>query len=228
MGKVLTYGKPSTQIFNNSVNVTTYYDKEIETSSCFINNANETSDATITLNDTLYTILAWSVSILPDCKKVACNTAKVNTQTSVMVKKPSTLVPEWVWMPKYAKDTILLGHGPIFNNSLVEQKAKSNGRSDYFWISMGVNGTYDFVLEKNVSINPGINQISLLSAIVGLKNYGAMYDTIATGVSDVQLIARKGDVEIIKNLSSSKWVNKVGLHGEEKQLYSVESRHASR
>lgn len=83
-------------------------------SSCFFSNSNTTNDATFTYSGTEYTVPAWSVSILPDCKKEVYNTAKVmkmmikyvynlirfkhkylpmcfifqvNAQTSVMVKK---------------------------------------------------------------------------------------------------------------------------------------------
>lgn len=46
-------------------------------SSCFLSNTNETTDATVNFQGTKYTIPAWSVSILPDCKNEAYNTAKV-------------------------------------------------------------------------------------------------------------------------------------------------------
>lgn len=46
-------------------------------SSCFFGNSNTTNDATFTYGGTEYTVPAWSVSILPDCKKEVYNTAKV-------------------------------------------------------------------------------------------------------------------------------------------------------
>ncbi|KAL5705204.1 Beta-galactosidase 7 [Ranunculus cassubicifolius] len=270
MEEVLTYGDSSTQEFGNLVNVTTF--SHNGQSSCFISNGNETNDATITFNGVQYTIPAWSVSILPDCKKEVYNTAKVNTQTSVIVKRsnqaedePSSL--SWAWRPEYVKDRTLLGMGSIETDYLVEQKAGTNDTSDYLWYmtsvhlkkddpilsnsmtlqvnssghvlyayvngervgsQWGKNGTYGLLFESNVSLKPGTNQITLLSATVGLKNYGPQFDLAATGVKTVSLISKNGDEEIIKDLSTSKWTYKTGIHGEEKQLYRVESPYSSR
>lgn len=49
------------------------------TGSCaaFLANIGTKSDATVTFNGKSYRLPAWSVSILPDCKNVAFNTAKV-------------------------------------------------------------------------------------------------------------------------------------------------------
>jgi len=50
-----------------------------ESGSCaaFLANVDTKSDATVTFNGKSYNLPAWSVSILPDCKNVAFNTAKV-------------------------------------------------------------------------------------------------------------------------------------------------------
>lgn len=43
----------------------------------FLANLNVTSDATVNFSGNSYSLPAWSVSILPDCKNVAFNSAKV-------------------------------------------------------------------------------------------------------------------------------------------------------
>lgn len=43
----------------------------------FLANLDSTSDANVTFNGNSYNLPAWSVSILPDCKNVVYNTAKV-------------------------------------------------------------------------------------------------------------------------------------------------------
>ena len=43
----------------------------------FLANIDHTSDANVSFNGDTYFLPAWSVSILPDCKKVIFNTAKV-------------------------------------------------------------------------------------------------------------------------------------------------------
>lgn len=45
--------------------------------SAFLANVDTNSDATVTFNGKSYQLPAWSVSILPDCKNVVLNTAKV-------------------------------------------------------------------------------------------------------------------------------------------------------
>ncbi|XP_043690636.1 beta-galactosidase 15 [Telopea speciosissima] len=267
MEKVLTYGDVNTIVFGNSVNATVY--NTSETSSCFIGNANQTSDATITFQGTQYTIPAWSVSILPDCKKEVYNTAKVNVQTSIMVKKPNGAEDEpsslsWEWRPEDVRDTTLQGKGTFAVNQLLEQKQATNDATDYLWYMTTVNidkqdpifgldttlkvnttghvlhafvngkhvgsqwakiGGSNFVFEQKVKVNSGKNLIVLLSATVGLKNYGPFFDTAPTGIlGAVELVAKiQNDETIIKNLSSYKWTYKVGLNGEERQLYDVQS-----
>jgi Beta-sandwich domain in beta galactosidase len=47
------------------------------TTACFISNKNTSKDATVDLNGGKYFVPAWSVTLLPDCKTEAYNTAKV-------------------------------------------------------------------------------------------------------------------------------------------------------
>ena len=103
---------------------------------------------------------------------------------------------------------------------------------------------YSFVFEKKISdLLYGFNQISLLSATVGLavstptlkttllkpfnanlrfwidgQNYGAHFENSEVGVhGPVELIA---DGETIRNLSSNEWYYKVGLDGEKSEFFN--------
>lgn len=51
---------------------------EEETCAAFISNLNDTFDANVTFNGNTFNLPAWSVSILPDCKNVIFNTARVS------------------------------------------------------------------------------------------------------------------------------------------------------
>nr|GMD74502.1 beta-galactosidase 9 [Ipomoea batatas] len=53
------------------------------TCSAFLANIDEHHTATVTFYGQVYTLPPWSVSILPDCRNVAFNTAKVGVQTSI-------------------------------------------------------------------------------------------------------------------------------------------------
>ena len=85
-----------------------------------------------------FKVPAWSVSILPDCQTEVYNTAKVNTQTSVIVKKENKAEEEpaalkWLWRPENLDATARLGKGQISANMLLDQKAAANDASDYLW-----------------------------------------------------------------------------------------------
>ncbi|KAG5546987.1 hypothetical protein RHGRI_012874 [Rhododendron griersonianum] len=270
MERTLTHGNITSIDQGNGVSVTIYATNE--TSSCFIGNTNTTGDATVTFQGSEYNVPAWSVSVLPDCKNEAYNTAKLNTQTNVMVKRENQAESEpvalrWTWRPETTNDTVQLGKGHVAASHLVDQKV-INDISDYLWymtsvnikendplwsddMSIRVNGTghvlhayvngeyigshwatygiFNYVFEKKVKLHPGKNQITLLSATVGFQNYGPKFDMIESGLpGPVELIGRKGDESVIKDLSSHKWTYEVGLHGLENKVYSLDSRYASK
>ncbi|KAF3560065.1 hypothetical protein F2Q69_00017171 [Brassica cretica] len=55
----------------------------------FLANIDEHKSAYVKFNGQSYTLPPWSVSILPDCRHVAYNTAKVGAQTSVKTVEPA-------------------------------------------------------------------------------------------------------------------------------------------
>ncbi|CAL5201588.1 unnamed protein product [Lathyrus oleraceus] len=79
-----------------------------------------------------------------------------------------------------------------------------------------------FTYETKVSLKNGTNIITLLSATAGLANYGAWFDEIKTGISGgtVQLIGKNN---VTMDLSTNLWSYKVGLNGERKRLYDLQS-----
>lgn len=51
----------------------------------FIANMDEQNDRSIIFQNRSYNVPAWSVSILPDCKNVAFNTAKVSLLSHILL-----------------------------------------------------------------------------------------------------------------------------------------------
>ncbi|KAF2556831.1 hypothetical protein F2Q68_00015025 [Brassica cretica] len=142
MEKTLTYGNVSTIDFGNFVSATIY--KTEGGSSCFFGNVNESSDATINFQGETYVVPTWSVSILPDCRTEVYNTAKINTQTSVMVKKPNEAEDEpinlkWSWRPENIDNFLLKGRGESTMRQLFDQKIVSIDQSDYLWYMTTLN-----------------------------------------------------------------------------------------
>ncbi|KAL0558579.1 hypothetical protein IC582_003156 [Cucumis melo] len=269
--KALISGNVTTTDLVDSVSITEYATDEGK--SCFFSNINETTDALVNYLGKDFNVPAWSVSILPDCQEEVYNTAKVNTQTSVMVKKENKAedepeVLEWMWRPENIDSTARLGKGHASANKLIDQKDAANDASDYLWYMTSVNlkkrdpiwsnqmtlrinvsghivhafvngehigsqwasyDVYNYIFEQEVKLKPGKNLISLLSATIGLKNYGPQYDLIQSGiVGPVQLVGRHGDETVIKDLSNHKWTYEVGLHGFDNHLFSLESRFATK
>ncbi|CDY28339.1 BnaC01g35090D [Brassica napus] len=175
MERTLTYGNISTIDFGNSASATIY--KTEEGSSCFFGNGNENSDAKISFQGESYVVPAWSVTILPDCKNEAYNTAKITTQTSMMVKKPneaedtpSTL--KWSWRPENVDNFILKGKGDSTQTQLFDQKVVTNDQSDYLWYMTTVKfKKRDLFLGKSMSLR--VNSTAhALHAFVNGKHIG--------------------------------------------------------
>ncbi|XP_050220184.1 beta-galactosidase 15-like [Mercurialis annua] len=199
----LTHGNISTIDYDNSVTVTLYASEK--ESSCFFSNGNETSDATIDFEGTNYDIPAWSVSILPDCKNVGYNTAKVKTQTSTMVKKKNEAEDEpsclkWYWMPENIQKTAILGKGQVHASQLIDQKDVTNDVSDYLWYMTSVHlSKDDRIWSRNMSLR--VNGTGhVLHAYVNGENLGIQYKSSNVLETSVKL---KHGRNIISLLSST-------------------------
>uniref|UniRef100_A0A5B7A024 Beta-galactosidase n=1 Tax=Davidia involucrata TaxID=16924 RepID=A0A5B7A024_DAVIN len=136
--KVLTNSPSTNKQLGNGVELTTYANNATGEKVCFLSNIDGSKDANIDLQqDGKYFVPAWSVSILDGCNKEIYNTAKVNTQTSVMEKIPNKAENEpaqlsWQWLPEAMKDT-LSGRGAFSAAKLQEQKETTVDVSDYLW-----------------------------------------------------------------------------------------------
>lgn len=85
---------------------------------------------------------------------------------------------------------------------------------------IGTSNNAKVSFQKPIMLALGTNKIDLLSATVGLQNYGAFFDLTGAGITGpVKLIGQNGAVD----LSSLEWTYQVGLKGEESSLYVVES-----
>ncbi|XP_039847812.1 beta-galactosidase 1-like [Panicum virgatum] len=135
MEKILVHGEHNDTAYAKNVTVTKY--TYGGSSVCFISNQLNDTDVNVTLGAT-HLVPAWSVSILPDCKTVAYNTAKIKTQTSVMVKKANTVEEEpgalrWSWMPENLRPFMTDDRGSFRKTQLLDQIAAATDQSDYLW-----------------------------------------------------------------------------------------------
>uniref|UniRef100_A0A2N9I5M6 Beta-galactosidase n=1 Tax=Fagus sylvatica TaxID=28930 RepID=A0A2N9I5M6_FAGSY len=248
--KVLTTSSSSTKQFSDGVDLTTYINNATGQRFCFLSNVN-LEDANVDLQkDGKYAVPAWSVSILDGCNKEIYNTAKVNTQTSVMVKisdgAKNSAKLSWTWVSESLMDT-LSGKGSFTDTKLLEQKEATGDASDYLWYMTSVDidnvkpwtnaklhvNTTGHVLHAYVNQKLTGSQWAIkgdhrfifeqpVTLKSGTNNYGAFFDLTPTGVvgGPVQLI---GQGNVVKDLSSNKWSYKIGLDGEDRRLYDIHS-----
>ncbi|KAL8141206.1 hypothetical protein V2J09_007227 [Rumex salicifolius] len=103
----------------------------------FLSNYHPTAEARITYNNAHYDLPAWSISILPDCKNVVFNTAKVGVQTSQLQMLPtSSQLLSW---ESYYEDISSLEDTPSMTmTGLLEQVNVTRDSSDYLWYMTSV------------------------------------------------------------------------------------------
>ncbi|KAL9229169.1 hypothetical protein vseg_004665 [Gypsophila vaccaria] len=103
----------------------------------FLYNYHFTSSKRVTFRNAQYDLPAWSISILPDCRNVVFNTAKVGVQTSHMRMLPSSSrLLSW---QMYDEDISSLEDSPSMTvNGLLEQVNVTRDRSDYLWYMTSV------------------------------------------------------------------------------------------
>ncbi|KAM7280137.1 hypothetical protein ACFE04_007271 [Oxalis oulophora] len=131
----------------------TIYQSGSSTCAAFLSNWGQ-SDATVSFKGHSYHIPAWSVSILPDCKNVVFNTAKVNSMTVVPsfarqsltnnVDASEAISSGWSYINEpvgISKDDAMTKLG------LLEQINTTADKSDYLWYStsIDINGDEDFL-----------------------------------------------------------------------------------
>ncbi|KAL2326184.1 hypothetical protein Fmac_025242 [Flemingia macrophylla] len=232
--KILTNGTRTDKDLGNQVTLTTYTNANGERF-CFLSNINNNQDANVDLQqDGKYIVPSWSVTILNGCNKelnwVWIPEKKKDTMqgkgsfkaNQLLEQKELTFdVSDYLWYMTSVdiNDTSIWSNATLHVNTMGHTiRAYVNGRHvGYKFSQWGGNFTY----EKQVSLKEGPNIITLLSATVGLANYGANFDKIKTGIAGgpVQLIG-KNNVTI--DLSTNLWSYKVGLNGRPMTWYKAE------
>ncbi|KAI8533042.1 hypothetical protein RHMOL_Rhmol11G0265300 [Rhododendron molle] len=104
----------------------------------FLSNYHIQTDARIRFNNMYYDLPPWSISILPDCKNVVFNTAKVGVQTSTTQMLPTDAkLLSWETfsedLPSANDDTDITTVG------LLEQLNVTRDISDYLWYTTSVD-----------------------------------------------------------------------------------------
>ncbi|XVF01053.1 hypothetical protein REPUB_Repub04eG0054500 [Reevesia pubescens] len=103
----------------------------------FISNYNTGSDARVMFNNMHYDLPRWSISILPDCKTVAFNTAKVGTKTSQVQMLPTNVKLES--LETFNEDVYSVeDESTLTGTGLLEQLNITRDATDYLWYTTSV------------------------------------------------------------------------------------------
>ncbi|XVF88934.1 hypothetical protein PTKIN_Ptkin19aG0090900 [Pterospermum kingtungense] len=117
-----------------------------------------------------------------------------------------------------------LGNDDPMLNETVLLRFKYSGQVVHAFVNGAYTGTENdrYIFEKNISLSPGNNLITLLSVTVGLAHFGYEFDLHKTGIlSPVELIMNKGNQTTVKNLTSNKWSYKVGMDGITNKIFET-------
>ncbi|OIT27278.1 PREDICTED: beta-galactosidase 16-like [Nicotiana attenuata] len=220
----------------------------------FLVNIDNRKSVVVQFQNSSYELPRQSISILPDCKTVSFNTAKVSTQFNTRTAIPAVKFDSAEKWEQFQEVIPQLDATSMRSDILLEHMNTTKDVSDYLWYtssiqqdlpdqqsvtlsvkSLGhvlhafVNGAHagsahgqfrntSFTLESTISLNKGTNNISLLSATVGLPDSGSFLEHRALGVQSVII----QDNNEAKNITNYSWGYQVGLLGEKLQIYSSE------
>ncbi|XP_050226309.1 beta-galactosidase 8-like [Mercurialis annua] len=146
---------PIHQQLGNNLEAHVYY-KSSNNCAAFLANYDNSSDATVTFHGNLYFLPAWSVSILPDCKNVIFNSAKVVSPRhlgdgsfahSSSLNEISLKQTMWSW---YKEEVGIWGNNSFTAPGLLEQIQSTKDTSDFLWYSTSINVNHQ---EKDVTLN---------------------------------------------------------------------------
>ncbi|XP_073065657.1 beta-galactosidase 3-like [Primulina eburnea] len=104
----------------------------------FLSNFHWDTSATVKFNNIQYDLPPWSISILPDCRNIVFNTAKVTARTSQAQMLP-TNVRTLLW-ETFSEDTSTTNvDSKITVFGLLEQLNVTRDASDYLWYTTSIN-----------------------------------------------------------------------------------------
>ncbi|XP_026445648.1 beta-galactosidase 10-like isoform X2 [Papaver somniferum] len=176
----------------------------------FLSNTDDKNDKTVTFQNVSYHLPAWSVSILPDCKNVAFNTAKVGSQSSSMEMVPENLQASPMQWNIFMEKAGVWGEADFSKHSLVDHINTTKDTTDYLWYTTSVyvyenesflsNGTRPkLVISSNghalyAFINQKLEGDSLFSEVSNMRNSAGLDSKFE---SLVNLKAGKNDIAIL-------------------------------
>ncbi|KAL3532612.1 hypothetical protein ACH5RR_006133 [Cinchona calisaya] len=181
----------------------------------FLSNYDPTYSAKVTFQNVQYDLPPWSISILPDCKTVVYNTAKVSAPSSQVKMTP---VGDQLSWQSYIDETPSADDSDALEmNGLWEQINVTRDSSDYLWYLTDVNIGSDEGFLKSGQ-DPLLTVVSAGHALHVFINgqpsgivYGELDNPKITYSSNVKL---RAGINKISLLSVAVGLANVGVHFE--------------
>lgn len=125
----------------------------------FISNMDDKNDKTVVFRNVSYHLPAWSVSILPDCKTVVFNTAKVGSQTSVVEMASETKGLKGLKWDVFLEKAGIWGEADFVKTGFVDHINTTKFTTDYLWYTTSI-----FVDENEEFLKKGSSPILLIES----------------------------------------------------------------
>ncbi|KAL3820568.1 hypothetical protein ACJIZ3_006481 [Penstemon smallii] len=211
----------ATQIFLGKNLEAHVYHKSSKECAAFLANYGNFSDATVLFKGNSYFLPAWSVSILPDCKNVIFNTAKVVSQTNldndaltwnITMHESLLSSSPWSW---YKEKVGIWGNNSFQASGLLEQINITKDTSDFLWYTTSIN--VNEKIKKNQTKEAGLligslGHASLLFVNERLVGFGYGNHDDASFMLSVKVNLHSGSNRI--DVLSMMVGLQVGLEGE--------------
>ncbi|KAK6259191.1 hypothetical protein SCA6_013665 [Theobroma cacao] len=123
------------------------YDDGSGACAAFLANMDGKTDKNAVFRNVSYHLPAWSVSILPDCKNVVFNTAKISSQASVVEMVPEELQPSVALPSKdlkalkwdiFVENAGIWGAADFTKNGFVDHINTTKDTTDYLWYTTSI------------------------------------------------------------------------------------------
>ncbi|XP_010917686.1 beta-galactosidase 5 [Elaeis guineensis] len=189
-----------------------------ESGSCaaFLANYNPNSFSRVMFNNMHYSLPPWSISILPDCRNVVFNTAKVGVQTSQMQMFPADST-SLMWETYDEEVASFDDNSLISTTGLLEQINVTRDASDYLWYitSVDVSSAEGFLQGGQLPVltvqSAGHALHVFVNGQLSGSAYGTREDRRITYTGNINLRAGSNRIAL---LSVAVGLPNVGMHYE--------------
>ncbi|KAG8643044.1 beta-galactosidase 10 isoform X2 [Manihot esculenta] len=196
----------------------------------FLANTDEKNEKIVEFRNMSYHLPAWSVSILPDCKNVVFNTAKVSSQTSVVEMvpedmRPSDKVLKALKWESFVENAGIWGNPDFVKKGFVDHINTTQDTTDYLWYTTSI-----YVSEREEFLKKGSWPILLIEskghALHAFVNQKLQGSASGNGThspfkfkKSISLRAGKNDIALLSMTVGLQ----IGLQGEKLGIYKADA-----